>query len=145
MSFEGSLEYRVPYAHTDAMKVVYYAHYLVYFEMARSEALRKLGYPYSQMEAEGFQLPIMEAHVQYLQPARYEDLLTLTCRFEPLGKVRVKAVCQVLRDGELLAEGYTIHACYSEKKQRPTKFPPAILAHLESATAAPDQDSDASP
>ncbi len=127
---ESQVRYTVPYADTDQMSVVYYANYLVYFERARTFALRQLGYPYSQMEKDGFLLPIGEAHVNYLKFGRYEDELTLCCRFELLSPVRVKAHCRVLREDEVLAEGYTIHACFSAEKQRPVRFPEALLAQL---------------
>ncbi len=124
------IDYVVPYADTDQMKVVYYANYLVYFERARSAALQALGYPYSRMEQDGYLLPIAEAHAEYLKPARYEDRLTLTCRFEQLSKVRVKAVCEVYRDQDLLARGHTIHVCYAAGKQRPTRMPSELLEAL---------------
>ena len=56
-----SIEYRVPYADTDQMKVVYYANYLVYFERMRNELLRNTGCTYYQMEEDGLALPVIEA------------------------------------------------------------------------------------
>ena len=64
-------EVRVPYAHVDQMGVVYYANYLVYFEMARSEMMREAGMPYSELEARGLRLPVIEAHCEYKAPARF--------------------------------------------------------------------------
>ena len=66
---------RVIYGDTDQMGVVYYANYLRYFELARSELLRAHGKSYREMEAEGFSLPVVEATCRYLAPERYEDLL----------------------------------------------------------------------
>ena len=66
---------RVPYAHIDQMGVVYYAHYLVYFEMARGELLRKAGMPYGEMERAGVMLPVVESHCVYRKPAKFDDLL----------------------------------------------------------------------
>src|SRR5258708_33493210 len=65
--------FRVRYAETDQMGVVHHANYLVWFELARSEFCRTHGIDYRQMEAEGFVLPVVEARVRYVSPARYED------------------------------------------------------------------------
>ena len=64
---------RVRYADTDQMGVVYYANYLVWFEVARTEWLRDGGWSYREMEADGIALPVIEAHCEYRQPARYDD------------------------------------------------------------------------
>lgn len=123
-----SLEYRVPYADTDQMGVVYYANFLVYFERTRNELLRAGGCTYKVLEASGCGLPVIEAHCVYRQPALYDDLLTLAGGFEVLSATRLRATCQVLRDGVLLAEGYTVHACLALATRRPTRLPPALLA-----------------
>ena len=70
------MEYRVPYADTDQMGVVYYANYLEYFERSRTEMLRAAGLPYSELEKKGIILPVSEAYCKYLGPARYDDLPT---------------------------------------------------------------------
>lgn len=124
---QGHLTYRVPYADTDQMGFVYYANFLVYFERSRNEGLRALGLPYRQIEAEGVLLPVIEAHCNYLQPARYDDLLEIHWCFSTEGRTRVRAACQVRRDGTLLAEGYTIHACVSRETLRPVRLPAVFL------------------
>jgi len=120
---EITINYRVPYADTDQMGVVYYANFLVYFERSRNEVLRKLDYPYTRFEAEGLILPVVEAHCNYRRPGRYDDLLDFHAWFEPEGKTRIRASCEVLRGEELLAEGYTIHACLSAATMRPVRLP----------------------
>lgn len=117
------MTYRVPYADTDQMSVVYYANYLVYFERSRNEMLRELDYPYTRFEAEGLILPVIQAHCDYRKPARYDDLLEFHAWFEIEGKTRVRACCEILRDGVLLAEGYTVHACVSAESMRPVRLP----------------------
>ncbi len=69
--------YRVPYADTDQMGVVYYANFLVYFERVRNEILRDINYSYSDMGKNGFMLPVIEAHCEYGIPAKYDDYLIL--------------------------------------------------------------------
>ena len=70
--------YRVIYGDTDAMKIVYNANYLHFFERGRNEFLRQLGFPYVELvEKNGLQLPLAESHVHYKKPARYDDLLEI--------------------------------------------------------------------
>ncbi len=101
---------RVPYAHTDQMGVVYYAHYLVYFEMARAEFLREVGVPYGELEARGVLLPVVQAHCEYFKSARYDDCLRILSRCRLEG-VRLKVDYEVVRDQDLLASGFTYHVC----------------------------------
>lgn len=122
----AALEYRVPYADTDQMGVVYYGNYLTYFERARGELLRSLGLPYREIEARGYGLPVLSAHVDYKTPARYDDLLEIRGWVGERKAVRVQVNCAVLRDGELLAEGYTLHALVTLATLRPTRFPPEL-------------------
>src|SRR5574344_2807261 len=72
------IEYRVPYADTDQMGVVYYGNYLTFFERARNELMRACGYTYKECEAEGWMLPVTHAEVDYKRPAKYDDLLEIT-------------------------------------------------------------------
>ena len=76
---------RVRYAETDADGVVYYANYLTYFEVVRVEWLRALGYPIPKILAEGIILPVVEARLKYLRPARVDDLLTVRATLDSVG------------------------------------------------------------
>ena len=75
---------RVRYADTDKMGIVYNGNYLTYFEIGRTELLRSLGMPYAVLEQQGFQLPVIEAHIEYKAPAEYDDLISIkaTCKME---------------------------------------------------------------
>ena len=118
-----SMRYRVPYADTDQMGVVYYANYLVYFERLRNEMLREQYVPYKEIEGRGLMLPVTEAMCFYHRPAHYDDLLVLTGWFEMQSPIRVRALCEVHRDGVLLASGHTVHVCMDIHKKKPTRFP----------------------
>lgn len=124
---EGIVKYRVPYADTDQMGFVYYGNYLVFFERARNELLRAMGFPYRQLEALGVGLPVTEAAIQYHAHAKYDDLLTIRARLVEHSGVRVKVACQVLREDTLLVEGWTIHAFIDLKTGRPVRPPKEIL------------------
>jgi acyl-CoA thioester hydrolase len=125
------LTYRVPYADTDQMGMVYYANFLVYFERTRNEVLRERNFTYRQMEEMGFILPVIEAHCEYRRPAQYDDLLDLYGWFESLSPTRIKAHCEVKRGETLLAQGYTVHVCLGARNRRPCKLPKEMLALLQ--------------
>lgn len=129
MSAEKTFKYsvRVPYAHTDQMKFVYYANYLVYFEMARAAMLREVGLPYGELEKQGVFLPVVEAHCEYKNPAHYDDELEIVSRCELKG-VRLKVGYEVFRANELIVAGYTVHACVSAENK--VIRPPACLHKL---------------
>jgi acyl-CoA thioester hydrolase len=103
---------RVRYGETDQMGVVYYANYLVWFEVGRSEWLRSLGWTYREMEEHGSRLPVVEAHCKYKQSARYDDEIEIRTRGELQSPVRVKFSYDIVRgtDGALVAHGHTVHA-----------------------------------
>ena len=115
---------RVRYAETDKMGVVYHSNYLVWFEIGRTDWLRATGWTYRAMEEDGFQLPVIEAHCEYKQGARYDDELEIRTRAELLSPVRIRFDYEVLRrvDGVLLALGQTIHATIGPSK-RPARLP----------------------
>lgn len=132
MIWHAEIDYRVPYGDTDQMAVVYYANYLVYFERVRNEMLRNLGVPYAELEAQGYQLPVRQAHCDYRKPARYDDLLTIRGSFRaPEPGVRVIASCEVRKQDELLASGFTEHVCIHTATGRPTKLPPSLLTRIQ--------------
>ena len=118
-------EVRVRYAETDQMNVVYYANYLIWFEIGRVELLRSLGLAYSQMEIEHkLVLPVVEASCRYRAPARYDDQIVIETRPAMLRGSVIKFAYRILRkagDGkkpELLAEGETVHVVCDEKFNR---------------------------
>ncbi len=105
-------EIRVIYGDTDQMGVVYYANYLRYFEAARNEFIRAKGLRYRDFEAEHrLVLPVVEAAVQYRQPARYDDLVTVEISLAEARRASARFEYRILRGDELLATGHTVHAC----------------------------------
>ena len=125
-------QHRVLYGDTDQMQVVYYASYLRFFEGARNEWIRALGLTYAQIESRGIFLPVMEASVRYLRPARYDDLLEIPVTVTHT-RVKVRFDCVVHRQGEAaaLALGHTVHACVG-REGRPTRAPDWLLQALDS-------------
>lgn len=82
--FETRIPLRVRYAETDQMNVVYHANYATYFEVARTESIRQLGFTYREMEEMGVEMPVVELSLKYLRPARYDDLLTVRTQLREL-------------------------------------------------------------
>ncbi len=111
------IEYRVPYADTDQMGVVYYANYLEYFERSRTEMLRAAGLPYGELERRGIILPVAEVYCKYLSPARYDDLLTLRSWVSELRGVRLTIASEVRRGEVLLVSGQVVLACLNLERR----------------------------
>ena len=122
---------RVRYADTDRMGIVYYANYLVWFEVGRTEWLRQAGWTYAEMERDGISLPVIEARCEYRQPARYDDEIEIVTRGALLTPVRVRFDYQLMRlaDGDVAAVGHTVHAAV-DKGGRPRRLPPRVREML---------------
>ena len=118
---------RVRYAETDAMGIVYYANYFVWFEVGRTDLLRDAGWSYREMESDGYRLPVLEANCLYRQPALYDDELDVRTTGALLSPVRVKFLYNLVRpaDDTLLATGYTIHASL-DRGGRPCRLPDRV-------------------
>ncbi len=76
---ETSVEVRVRYAETDQMGVAHHANYLIWCELARTRHMAERGVHYRDLEADGLRLPVVDVHVRYRAPARYDDLVRVRC------------------------------------------------------------------
>lgn len=121
--------FRVRYAETDQMGMAYYAGYLVWFEVLRGDLMRAAGTPYPWFEEQGYFLPIVEAHLKYMTPARYDDPVEVVGWIEELKSRKVRFAYRVERLGEILAEGWTIHIPVG-KDGRPRAFSRELLGRL---------------
>jgi len=117
--------FRVRYAETDQMGVVYYANYLVWMEIGRVELVRALGLPYNEMEqTAGLYLAVTEASCRYLSPARYDQeiiVATEVAKSTPRGIEFVYRIRSADSD-QLLAIGTTRHM-WLNREWRPTRLP----------------------
>jgi acyl-CoA thioester hydrolase len=129
--------YRVIYGDTDQMGVAYYANYLRWFEMGRSEWLREAGTPYPSIEARGLFFPVSEATCRYLRPARYDEPITIETELASLGRASLVFSYRVRGgDGLLLAEGKTKHACV-DRRGRVCRIPVPLKERLSSYLDSP--------
>ena len=134
-------EVRVRYAETDQMGIVYYANYLVWFEIGRVELLRSVGLEYSCLETDhGCILPVIDVSCRYKSPARYDDEILIETRPAMLRGTVLKFAYRILRkaaDGgehALLAEGETVHVVCDDQLNRkplPEKYAAALKALMQ--------------
>jgi acyl-CoA thioester hydrolase len=137
---------RVRYAETDQMGIVYYANYLVWFEIGRVELLRSLGHAYSQLETDHrLILPVVDAHCRYRAPARYDDEILIETWPSLVRESVVRFDYRIYRnpsqkgkERELLAEGETAHVVCDEKLERkplPAKYAAALKSLMKKESA----------
>jgi acyl-CoA thioester hydrolase len=115
------------------MGVVYYANYLVWFEVGRTDLLRERGWSYREMERDGYSLPVVEAGCEYRRPALYDDELEVRTTGVLLSPVRVRFDYLIVRTGDetTLAEGHTVHASL-DNQGRPRRLPERARQIFES-------------
>jgi len=119
---------RVRYKDTDCMKVVYYGNYLTYFEVGRVEYLRQAGMAMSDVDRK-IHMPVVEALVRYVRPARLDDLLDVRCWISERKRASFRFAYDVRNEvGEPVATGYTLHACWDPATSRMIAVPPWLQA-----------------
>tara|TARA_Y100000310_G_C20702467_1_gene831162 strand:+ start:3894 stop:4292 length:399 start_codon:yes stop_codon:yes gene_type:complete len=130
---KNTTEVRVYYADTDHGSVVYYANYLKWFEIGRTEVLRKLGFNYSYYEKKNIIAPVVEVKCNYNEPAKYNDLIIIKTAVEKIGNSSIKFSYKIIRkeDKKLLAEGYTINVFVDMKTKKSTSIPEELRKALK--------------
>ncbi|WP_067035504.1 acyl-CoA thioesterase [Allomuricauda sp. CP2A] len=127
----NSYSFRVRYAETDQMGVVYHGNYTQYLEMGRVEWLRALGVTYKSMEDNGIILPVISLHINYKKSALYDDLITVVTQLKSKPLVKIEFDYKVYNESkELLATAHTVLAFMDKKTNRPIKCPDYILEKL---------------
>ena len=138
-----STTFRVRYAETDQMGVVYYANYLVWFEVGRTDFCRQKGFAYRDMEKEdGLCIIVAEARCRYKAPAHYDDEIEIRTSLRSVRRRVLVFAYEVYRkeSEELLAEGETVHVITDlEGRPRalPEKYRDLFVAASREPTATP--------
>ena len=114
---------RVRYAETDQMGVVHHSTYLVYFEIGRTEMLRKLGPTYRNMEDEGIMLPVISVECNFLGPARYDDELTIRTILKEVPGVKVTFFYEIVNNNIVICKGKSVLAFTDSKTRKPVRPP----------------------
>ena len=118
-------EIRARYQETDNMGVVYYANYLVWFEVARTEYFRSMGIVYRKLEEKGVYLMVASANCQYKSPARYDDIVRIQSWIPEIKNSSLKFEYKLYLGERLLANGESVHV-FTNKSGRPIKIPQEI-------------------
>ena len=113
---------RVRFAETDAMGIVHHSRYLPYLEEARVEYLRHLGHPYTELRADGIDSAVLEVFVQYRQPLRFDDLVTVHLRLGSTTRTTFQMGYLLTVGDEPRATAVTVHG-YVTADGRPTRLP----------------------
>ena len=111
LKIKGEFRIRVIYADTDAMGIVYHANYMKWFEIGRVELMREIGIVYSELETEGYNLPVIEMGCHYFLPARYDEIVVIETEITTIRRASVR-FDYIIRDEKkerVLAEGFTLH------------------------------------
>jgi len=111
MSHTSETRFRARYSETDKMGVIYYANYLIWMEMGRTDYCRSVGFDYRDMELDGAKMAVAEATCRYISPARYDDEILVTTRVERLNR-RLISFSYIISNEQtdtVLAEGRTVH------------------------------------
>src|SRR5204863_7864726 len=123
----------VRFAGTDAQGVAHNANSLVWFEVARVAYLAAYAGGYSAIREQSLESFVLESHVRYVQPARFDDRLRIHTRVGELRGARFRFDYEVARNGETIADGWTAHACVDATTLRPTRIPAALVEAITKA------------
>jgi acyl-CoA thioester hydrolase len=131
--FTTTTQVRVRYAETDQMGVVYHSNFFPYFESARAESIRHLGFTYADMEKMGVIMPVVDVHCRYLRPAKYDDLLTVKTMLKELPvHHKIEFHHEVFNEKEeLLAVGKIILYFMESNGMKRTNMPAQLLEKLQ--------------
>lgn len=124
---------RVRFAETDAQGIVHNANYAIWFEVARVAYLEEFAGGYQRLRDLGLEAVVLETHVRYLRPARFDDRLLVHARCLDVKGARFRYEYAVERDGQLLADGWTAHATVDAHTFRPTRVPTWLQEAISAA------------
>jgi acyl-CoA thioester hydrolase len=127
-----SIPIRVYYEDTDAGGVVYYANYFKFMERARTEWLRSLGFGQAELARDpGVLFAVHSAKLEFLKPARFDDLLEATIEIRERGRASLTFGQLVRRGNDVLCEGEVRVACLEAKSFAPCSIPAAIFSRID--------------
>lgn len=130
--FTSDFPYRVRYADVDQMGYMYYGHYARLYEIGRVEALRNLGLSYKSMEDNGVMMPVYENSSRFIQPAKYDEVLTIRVMISELPKTRFHFLYEIMNEeGKKIHTGSTTLVFITMKTNRLTVCPQIIIDVLQ--------------
>ena len=135
--FSFSTDVKVRFAETDAQGIVHNSNYVVWFEVARVEYLERYAGGYQRLRDLGIEAVVLETHVRYLEPARFDDRLRVHARCLDVRGARFRYEYAIERAGTMIADGWTTHATVDAQSMRPTRVP----SWLQEAISAAERSS----
>lgn len=119
---------RVRYGETDRMGYLYYGHYPEYFEVARTDMIRSLGISYREMEDQGILLPVKSLHVDYRQPALYDEMLVVKACLKSLPEIRLDIDYEIYNEQHnLICTGNSLLVFVDVETRKPKRAPASFL------------------
>ena len=130
--FKSETQFRVRYADTDKMGVVYHSNYIEYFEVARTESVRGLGFTYAMIEQMGVIMPVIEVHCKYIRPATYDELITVTANLHEMPEAhRITFHQEIYNEKkELLVKGHVVLYFMEARTLKRISMPEALRLKL---------------
>lgn len=109
------------------MGVVNNVRYFEYFEAGRNDFLRKLGYPYTELEKENIGLPVIEAYAKFISSAKYDDIIVIKTFLKQIPTVRFKIDYEIFYDEKIIVTGFTVHSFVNYMKMKPVRPPEKFI------------------
>ena len=132
LPYTSKTQYRVLYADTDMMGVVYYGNYGKFFEMGRTEMIREMGMPYIELEKKGIVMPVYSLESRYKNVLRYDELITIETTVKKLPAARMEFFHKIYNeDGGLAHEAKVVLVFLDMKSNRPVRAPEQLLNLLQ--------------
>ena len=129
--YQSEAKVRVRYAETDQMGYCYYGNYATFYEVARVDALRKIGISYNELEKQNFQMPVLDFNIKYIKPAYYDEELTILCKIPLIPKVRIKFDYESFNQKkEMINFGSTTLVFIDKLTKKPVNCPKILLDKL---------------
>ncbi|MGB9771325.1 MAG: acyl-CoA thioesterase [Candidatus Kapaibacteriota bacterium] len=133
--FSLTVRERIRYADVDKMGVVYNGNYLRLFEIGRTELMRTIGIPYTDVEQFGYLLPLVEAAIQWKGFAKYDDIVEIRTTFNPANlSSTIRFDYEIFNEGNLIVRGYTLHSFVRSESFQAVKPPKFFIEHLRKLT-----------
>ena len=129
--YEFAHDIRVRFVETDAMAIVHHSNYLAYFEEARVAYLAAIGHPFTEWRSAGLESPVLESFVQYRQPCRFDEVLTVHVALAASTRATFQMSYLVTVDGDARTTGVTVHGC-TTLEGRPTRLPTWLVERTSS-------------
>ncbi|MFA6125692.1 MAG: thioesterase family protein [Bacteroidales bacterium] len=125
--YTNDVQQRIRYGETDQMGYVYYGRYAEFYEIGRTELIRKLGMTYRSLETRGIMLPVVKMVVRYIKPVSYDELITIRTVLRTLPTARITFFHELFNEaGEVINEA-EVQLVFTDSKSRKPVRPPKDL------------------